>query len=100
MNDRNMIDDIANYWKMACRAYPEQRAGQVFLNAVGDPFHLSCQDITDRLNAYGLDGFEQLKVRTVARAIAEAGGGEGVLMLSEQDLNAARAAIKVIEGEK
>lgn len=99
MNDRNMIPDIANYWQMACRAYPEQRAGQVFYNAIGDPFHISCQDIIDHLNAYATRGFEDQKVRKVAQAIAQASRGEGVLILSEWDLKAARAAIEVIEGE-
>lgn len=55
--DRQMaIIDLSFALAHAAAAFPEQRIGQVFSNAVGDPFYMSCDRICEALEAYAKTG--------------------------------------------
>jgi hypothetical protein len=49
----DMLGRICGAWARACMSHPNERIGQVFSNAVGDPFHQGCEQILDGLQAYG-----------------------------------------------
>lgn len=49
------IDQICDAWKKACETYPNQRPGQLFYNAVGDPFYSRSGEIVQSLEEYAAD---------------------------------------------